>query len=149
LHDVVSTRADDASCAQTVEHLARHPLLFLVPQDRPLVITAQVEAIHVDQVGVGQDVSLRFSSLDQRLTPELEGRVLRVSPDAFQDEATGQSFYRVDLEMVDGEAQKLPPGAALLPGMPVEAFIRTAERSPLAYLVKPLADYFTRAFRET
>ena len=36
----------------------------------------------------------------------------------------------------------------LLPGMPVEAFIKTGERSPLSYFVKPLADYFTRAFRE-
>lgn len=125
------------------------PLLYLVPQDRPLVITAQVEAIHVDQVHVGQDVSLRFPSLDQRMTPELLGRVVRVSADAFQDEGSPLSYYRVDLEMADGEADKLPPGAALIPGMPVEAFIRTGERSPLGYLVKPLADYFTRAFRET
>ena len=73
------------------------PLLYLVPQDRPLVVTAQVEAIHVDQVQPGQEAALRFPALDQRTTPELVGRIARVSADAFQDEATALSYYRVDL----------------------------------------------------
>jgi HlyD family secretion protein len=48
-----------------------------------------------------------------------------------------------------GEISKLNEGDTLIPGMPVEAFIRTADRSPLAYLIKPMADYFNRAFRES
>ena len=67
---------------------AAEPVLYLVPQDRPLVIAAQVEPVHIDQVLVGQQVSLRFSALDQRTTPELFGQVSLVSADAFEDEAT-------------------------------------------------------------
>ena len=37
---------------------------------------------------------------------------------------------------------------ALSPGMPVEVHIRTGERTPLSYLVKPLTDYFRRSLRE-
>lgn len=125
------------------------PLLYIVPQDQPLIIGAQVETIHVDEIHPGQDVVLRFSALDSRNTPELTGRVLTVSPDAFSDEATGQSFYRARIELLEGEAEKLPPDTVLIPGMPVEAYLRTADRSPLAYLVKPLADYFNKAFRES
>lgn len=125
------------------------PVLYLVPQDRPLVIAARVEIVHIDQVFPGQKATLRLSALDQRQTPELFGTVTQVSADAFQDETSGMSFYRAEIELDDGELAKLPEGAVLIPGMPVEAFIRTRDRSPIAYLVKPLADYFTKAFRET
>ncbi|NUH65267.1 HlyD family type I secretion periplasmic adaptor subunit [Sulfitobacter sp. S0837] len=128
---------------------AAEPLMYLVPQDRPLVIAARVQTIHVDQVAVGQDVKLRLSALNQRTTPELVGRVLQVSADAIEDDATGQPYYRAEIALNPGETDKLAEGTILLPGMPVEAFIRTGERSPMAYLVKPLADYFARAFRES
>ncbi|MCP9480703.1 HlyD family type I secretion periplasmic adaptor subunit [Shimia sp. CNT1-13L.2] len=124
------------------------PVLFLVPQDRPLIIAAQVPVIHIDQIYADQEVSLRFSALDQRNTPELFGRVLVVSADAFQDEATGVSYYRAEIVLSEGEQAKLPENVRLVPGMPVEAFLRTADRTPIAYLVKPLTDYFTKAFRE-
>ena len=68
--------------------------------------------------------------------------------DAFLDQATGQSFYRAEILLTPGEMAKLD-GQALLPGMPVEAFIQTGERTPLAYLLQPFTDYFRRAFRET
>jgi len=125
------------------------PVLYLVPQDRPLVIAAQVEPIHIDQLYINQEVSLRFSSLDQNQTPELFGEVVQISADAFQDEASRISYYRAEIVLNEGEIAKLPSGAALIPGMPVEAFIRTDDRTPIAYLVKPFADYFAKAFRES
>ena len=124
------------------------PLLYLIPQDRPLVIATQVQVTDIDQIHLGQEVSLRLAAFDQRRTPALTGRVTLVSADAFRDETTRQSYYRAEIELAQGEIERLPEGMVLLPGMPVEAFIRTADRSPLGYLVKPLADYFTRAFRE-
>ena len=125
------------------------PVLFLIPQDRPLVIAVQVAPIHIDQVFVGQDVVVRFSAFDSRTTPELFGTVMQVSADAFTDERTQRTFYRAEIRLPEEELARLPAGLALLPGMPVEAFIRTEDRSPLAYLVKPLTDYFAKAFRES
>ncbi|MGP6087052.1 HlyD family type I secretion periplasmic adaptor subunit [Antarctobacter jejuensis] len=125
------------------------PVLFLVPQDRPLVIAAQVEPIHIDKLFVKQEVSLRFSSLDQRQTPELFGTVTQISADAFTDETSKVSYYRAEIVLRDGEIDRLPEGAVLIPGMPVEAFIRTEDRTPIAYLVKPFTDYFAKAFRES
>lgn len=125
------------------------PLLYLVPQDRPLVVAAQVDPIHVDQVFVDQDVKVRFSAFDQRTTPELSGRVTQLSADAFQDQSTRASYYRATIELAPGELAKLPEGKPLIPGMPVETFIQTEDRTPLEYLVQPLADYFARAFRES
>lgn len=128
---------------------AAEPLLFLIPQDRPLVIAARVLPIHIDQIIVGQQVKLRMSALDQRLTPELVGQVMVISADAIEEEATGQTYFRAEIALNPGELDKLVEGTILLPGMPVEAFISTGERSPMAYLVKPVADYFARAFRES
>ena len=125
------------------------PVLYLVPQDRPLVIAAQVAPTDIDQLYTGQEVTLRFSALDQRSTPELFGHVTQVSADAFEDQGSGLSYYRAEIELNPGERGRLPAGTVLIPGMPVESYIRTADRSPLAYLVKPLADYFVKAFRES
>ncbi|MDZ4136422.1 MAG: HlyD family type I secretion periplasmic adaptor subunit, partial [Paracoccaceae bacterium] len=119
------------------------PVLYLIPQDRPLVITAQVPTIHIDQVHVGQVVKLVFSAFSSRTTPELNGHVAVVSADAFADQRTGQSFYRAEIVLDPGEREKLH-GLTLIPGMPVEAFIKTDDRTPLAYLIKPFTDYFSR-----
>ncbi len=124
------------------------PVLFIVPQDRPLIINAKIEPIHIDKLSIGQAVNLRFSALDQRTTPELTGKVMQISADAFEDERSQLSFYRAEIVLSEGEQARLPEGTVLIPGMPVEAFIRTDDRSPLAYLTKPLTDYFTKAFRE-
>ncbi len=128
---------------------AAQPVLFIVPQDRPLVIATQIEPVHIDQVLVGQPVSLRFSALDQRTTPELFGQVELISADAFEDEATRATYYRAEIVLMPGELERLPEGTTLIPGMPVETYIRTEDRTPLAYFVKPLMDYFNRAFRES
>lgn len=124
------------------------PVMFLVPQDRPLVIATKVQPTDVDQIHMGQDVTLRFSAFDQRRTPELMGTVTLVSADIFLDDATQMSYYQAEVQLNAGEAEKLPDDMVLIPGMPVEAFVRTADRSPMDYLLKPLADYFAKAFRE-
>ena len=124
------------------------PVLFIIPQDRPLVIASRIAPIHVDQAYVGQPVTLRFPSFDTRTTPELFGHVVSISADAFVDEITTQSYYRAEIILDTGELEKLPEGHVLIPGMPVEAYLRTTDRTPLSYLLKPLTDYFARAFRE-
>jgi len=123
-------------------------VLYIVPQDRPLVITAQVPPIHIDQIHVGQPVELVFSAFSSRTTPHLKGAVTVVSADAFTDQQTRSSYYRIEIVLDTGEVEKLGD-QTLLPGMPVEAFIQTEARSPLTYLVKPFTDYFSRAFRES
>lgn len=127
---------------------AAEPLLYIVPHDRPLTITGQISPINIDEVHLGQDVTLRFATFDARSTPEVFGRVTGISGDVFTDDSNGQTFYRIEMALNDGEAARLGD-VVLVPGMPVDAFIQTAKRTPLAYLIKPLADYFNRAFRET
>ena len=124
------------------------PVMFLVPQDRPLVIATKVQPTDIDQIHLGQDVTLRFSAFDQRRTPELMGTVTLVSADIFLDVATQVSYYQAEVQLNEGEAEKLPEDMVLIPGMPVEEFVRTANRSPMDYLLKPLAEYFAKAFRE-
>ena len=127
---------------------AAEPVLYIVPQDRPLVIAAKVDPLHIDDVYPGQTARLVLSAFDMRTTPELEGEVLAVSADAFDDERSGVPFYRAEIVLSEGQRARLGENRVLVPGMPVEAFIRTKDRTPLDYLVSPLTTYFTRAFRE-
>ena len=122
-------------------------VLFIVPQDTSLVTTARINASDIDQVEIGQAGTLRFSAFDMRTTPEINGTVTKISADIVTDEATGASFFVIELVPDDGEIAKLE-GKTLLPGMPVEVFIRTEDRSPWQYFIKPLSGYFNRAFRE-
>lgn len=124
------------------------PVLFIIPQDRPLVITAQIPTIHIDEVHVGQRTRLVFPAFSARTTPEIYGRVVTLAADAMVDPATKQPFYRAEILLEDGEMAKLTH-ETLLPGMPVQAFIETGARTPMAYLLKPFTDYFRTAFRES
>ena len=90
---------------------------------------------------------LRFSAFDQRTTPQLTGHVTAVSADAFEDQRLGRRYYKADIALDDGEIAKLS-AVTLMPGMPVESFISTGDRSALSYFVKPMEDYFMRAFRD-
>ncbi len=127
---------------------AAEPVLFIIPQDRPLVIAARISPLHVDEIHVGQKVRLVVVAFSARTTPELTGHVANISADALTDPRTQASYYRAEILLDSGEIAKLD-GQTLLPGMPVEAFIETGARTPMAYLLKPFTDYFTRAFRES
>lgn len=123
-------------------------LMVIVPRDQPLYVAARVAAMHVDEVHLGQDVRLVFSSLPTRTTPQLIGTVTQVSADALTDDRTGIGFYKVDIA-IDPDALARLKDVRLVPGMPVTAYFRTADRSPLSFLLKPFTDYFRNAMRET
>lgn len=120
-------------------------LLFIVPQDRSLIIAAEVEPLDVNRVYVDQEVVLRFPAFDMRSTPDLIGQVTRISPDAFSDPQSRRAFYRVEIELPNSELAKLSVGQELIPGMPTETFIRTGAHTPFTYLTKPLTRYFQKA----
>jgi HlyD family secretion protein len=122
-------------------------LMLIVPETDALAIEVKVAPQDIDQLTIGQEATLRLSAFSQRTTPELKGSVSRIAADLTQDQKTGLSFYTVRVVLAEGEIARLH-GLKLMPGMPVEAFIQTGERTALSYLVKPLSDQIARAFRE-
>ena len=124
------------------------PVLYIVPQDVPWIITSRIDPVMIDNVTVGQDAKLTFAAFDSRTTPQLFGSVTKVSADSITDERTGQSYYSAEIMPKPGELEKLGE-LQVLPGMPVTAFIQTGERTAFSYLLKPFVDYFIKAFRET
>ncbi len=124
------------------------PMMFIVPQDRPMMIEVRVRPINVNAVHVSQEVVVRFPAFDMRQTPDLFGRVSMVSPDAFTDAGSGESYYRAEVELAEAELEKLHSDQVIMPGMPVDSFIRTGEHTPMAYLLAPIARYFGSALRD-
>lgn len=123
------------------------PIMLIVPEADTLTVEAKVQPQDIDQLHPGQATMLRFPAFSQRTTPELNGDVSRISADVTQDQKTGANYYTVRITFPDTEIARL--GAIkLVPGMPVEAFIQTSPRTVLSYLVKPLDDQITKAFRE-
>jgi len=122
-------------------------IMLIVPDADALAIEVKIAPRDIDQVYVGQIASMRFSAFDQKTTPEIEGEVSLVSADLTQDQRTGTSYYTTRVSPKAEELVRL--GAAkLVPGMPVDVFIKTSGRTALSYLVKPLRDQAGRAFKE-
>lgn len=123
------------------------PILQIVPQDAALVVDAAIDPLHIASVAVGQKAGLRLAALGVSATPVLNGVVSGISADALAGRETERPYYRVEVAIAPGEITRLK-GQRLIAGMPVEVFIRTAARTPLEYLLKPLSEYVARAMRE-
>ncbi len=122
-------------------------IMLIVPQSDDLQVEAKVNPQDIDKLQVGQKTLLRLSAFNQRTTPELNGNVTRVSPDVTTDQRTGQSYYTIRVSMPPDEIARLGE-VKLIPGMPVEAFVQTGDRTLMSYLMKPFHDQLMRAFRE-
>jgi HlyD family secretion protein len=126
---------------------AGETIMLIVPDLDELVIEAHVNPNDIDQVAVGQEAIMRFPGLNMRTTPEVTAEVVQVSADITRPQDNTPPFYGVRLKMSQAELKKLGD-VHLKPGMPAEAFIRTRDRTPLSYLLRPLTDQIARTFRE-
>lgn len=122
-------------------------ILKIVPAEKHLIINVRVEPLHIDQVYAGQSAFVKLTAFNSRTVPDLESTVTNISPDLMTDERSGLAWYEANLELLPSEAAKLGD-LVLVSGMPAEAFIRTSDRTVMAYLLKPLSDQIFRAFRE-
>jgi HlyD family secretion protein len=141
----------------TVHELAVHTIggtiapgeavMLIVPDNDVLAVEAKVSPTDIAQLHLAQPAELRFTAFNSRVTPELRGHLIRIAPDVTEDQRGGASFYVVRVGIDAGEIKKLN-GLKFVPGMPVEVFVETEPRSMISYLLKPLRDQATRAFRE-
>jgi HlyD family type I secretion membrane fusion protein len=122
-------------------------ILDLVPDRDELIVEAKIRPSDIDVVHAGLSAQVALTAYKSRVTPKLDGHVTQVSADALQDERTGQYYFATRIAVDSNELAQLD-GVELTPGMQVETFIETGERTMAAYLLQPLTDSFRRAFRE-
>lgn len=122
-------------------------ILQIIPTDLGVTFPIRIDPASIDQIYVGQVAKLRFPAFNARTTPELIGEVVDISPTSVLDEMTGFHYFRVMIAVEDAELARLGE-RELVPGMPVEAYAQTGERTVLSYLVKPLKEQLMQAFRE-
>lgn len=123
------------------------PVMMLVPMGDKLVIEAHVQPQDIDRVHLNQDARVRFTAFNQRTTPEIDGKVTRIGADLSRDQITGESFFTVRIEFSESEVARLGKNK-LQPGIPADVQIRTTDRTALSFLIKPLKDQLSKAFRE-
>jgi len=126
---------------------AGEPIMMVVPASDVLTVEIKIEPKDIDQVHLGQETALKFTAFNQRTTPEVNGVVSMVSADVTQDQKTSAYFYTARVSVSENELAKLG-SLKLQAGMPVEAFVKTGDRSIVSYLVRPMSDQIARAFRE-
>jgi HlyD family secretion protein/epimerase transport system membrane fusion protein len=122
-------------------------LMSLVPKDDKLIVEAKVNPVDIDVVHAGLKAQVRITAFKVRYLRPLEGTVVNVSADRFEDQRTGEGFFTARIEIPQSELQDLG-NLKLTPGMPAETLIVTGRRTMLSYLVRPIRESFGRAFRE-
>lgn len=122
-------------------------IMTIVPDRDALAIDVRIAPQDISHVHPGQPVMLRLEAFDQRTTPELQASIDRIGADLTVDARSGQSYYTARIVLTQEEVAKLGD-KPLVPGMPVEAFIKTGDRSVMSFLTKPFTDQLRKAFRQ-
>ncbi|KTD25487.1 HlyD family secretion protein [Legionella lansingensis] len=122
-------------------------ILDIIPSEDKLIIEAEIDPLDINTVRPGLPAKVHLIAYKQRYTPTLEGTVIHVSADIFEDEATHKKFYKARIALNKDELAKLPH-VSLYPGMPVQVMIITEKRTAFDYLIAPIRDSFRNAFRE-
>ena len=123
-------------------------LMYIVPQEDHLRLDMRVSPMEISKLSLGQAADVRLLNYDAKTTMDLVGSIETISPDLLQDAATGTQYFSVRVDIADSELAKLPKGASLVPGMPAESFFRTGERTVWSYIIGPIQQRFSHAFRE-
>lgn len=126
-------------------------IMEIVPQDRALVVEAKAAPTDADDLRVGMKTQVRFSALQERNLPILEGAVTRVSADSFEDERTGARYFEIEIVVPPAELDKIRQirgDTGLRAGLPAEVLVPLRSRSALSYLLEPLTQTLWRAGRE-
>lgn len=124
------------------------PIMEVVPDNDGFVVEARVPTRDIDNLFIGQLAEIRFSAFNQRLTNVIDGEVIHLSADSFEDEATGQRYYKARIRVTEEGREDMTEQMQLLSGMPAEVMIRTGERTFASYIAKPVTDMLARAIRE-
>jgi HlyD family secretion protein len=126
-------------------------IMQIVPRADELVVEAKVAPSDVDQIAPGAKVIVRIVAGNQRTAPDLMGVLTRISPDTTREQQSGpsqaQPYFLVRVSLVGNQTDPVTD-VHLVPGMPADVFIQTHERTPLQYLLKPLAEQIAHTFRE-
>ena len=123
-------------------------IMEVVPSNDGFVVEARIPTRDIDNIYIGQFAEIRFSAFNQRLTDVIDGEVIHVSADSFEDEATGERYYRARVRVTEEGYTQMNEHMQLLSGMPAEVMIRTGERTFASYIAKPITDMLARALRE-
>lgn len=123
-------------------------IMEVVPSDDGFVVEARVPTRDIDNLFIGQLAEIRFSAFNQRLTNVIDGEIIHLSADSFEDEATGERYYKARIRVTDEGKEDMTEQMHLLSGMPAEVMIRTGERTFASYIAKPVTDMLARAIRE-
>ncbi len=126
---------------------AGETLMTIVPNDEKLAIEIRVAPTDIDQMQIGQRATLHFSAFNRQKTPEFPGEVSQIAANLTKEPQTGVSYYVARLA-ISAEKQDEARQLKLVPGMPVETFIETGQRTAISYLMKPIRDQIARAFKE-
>ncbi|HYG89042.1 MAG TPA: HlyD family type I secretion periplasmic adaptor subunit [Azospirillum sp.] len=131
--------------AAGVTMAANEPILDVIPESRTLLAEVHVQPKDIKSVVPGLPVRIQLTAYDSRVLGTLDGTVDYVAADRTSDAATRQDYFLTRIRLAGADAHSVH-NLSIRPGMPVEARILLAGRTPLDYIVQPLSQSYLKAF---
>ncbi len=123
-------------------------LMEVVPESENMVLEAKLKAQDIEQVKVGAMVQVRLTAFNPRMTPPVDGQLVRITPTTLPASGPGMPTYGVSVKL-DPESLKFAIGEQqLTSGMPASGMIAVGEQTLLSYLLTPMISSFEIAMRE-
>jgi adhesin transport system membrane fusion protein len=120
----------------------------VVPVGQKMMAFTRVAPKDIGNVAIGQKVQMKVQAYDYARYGTIPGRVESISAGTFQDEKTGEPYYKVRVELDRVYAGKQQDKNLLVPGMTLTADILTDRTSLLWYLLSPIRRGFGDALRQ-
>ena len=121
-------------------------ILLIVPMDQKLIVSGKLFVKDRGYVKVGQSAKIKLANQDQLTFGPIDAKIISISPNAIQSEKG--TWYEIELEL---EQQKFTSGSidyTLVPGIQVQIFILTGERTILSYVTTPFHNSIGQALQE-
>lgn len=122
------------------------PILTIVPEDQKLIVLGKLFVKDRGYVKVGQASKIKLANQDQLKFGPIDAKIISISPDAVQSQHG--SYYEIELELTE---QKFSAGKIeylLVPGIQVQIFILTGDRTVLSYITTPFHNGIGQALQE-
>ena len=122
------------------------PILTIVPEDQKLIVLGKLFVKDRGYISVGQSSKVKLANQDQLKFGPIDANIVSISPDAVQSQQG--SYYEIELELAE---QKFVAGKIeyqLVPGIQVQIFILTGERTVLSYITTPFHNGLGQALQE-
>lgn len=119
----------------------------IVPLHDDLIVETRIPPAEIGHIHPGLSVEVKVDSFETSRFGSIPGTLRQISAYTYLDEK-GNPYYRATIELERDYLGAKEQQLRVIPGMTVQADIKTGSKSILDYMLRPISRGFGSAFHE-